>query len=408
MRSRLLAAFAAFVTAAPAFAACDAPRYRIARTLGTGASEVFVDLSVELGDFVPARLVCLAETLKLKYADRDVIASIFSSHEAALGYRPGDLDVPPEVREYQSKEHALYVCSREKHEEYVAIMPDPRSYGSSLTTRIDLPAKGTPECKLAINGRCLVEFHHIYYPDTEDRKAISGRVTVAGSIRRDGTVSDLAVADAKVNPPDRQSFLVDWTLQNLRTWRFAPGKQKDDIRITYDFGVTDSPSVGYVHQVEFQLPTEVRIWKPSPPLSQYATIVSTTPSAGTGFNQAFTFVVTHPAGFRAISEVGFTIASGPVPGMCMGYFEASANAVYLLSDTERLGPMTLGSSGSLHNSVCAINSADSSVAGSGNQLLLKLSFTFEPAFAGTKIIELHTVAGRLRSPRVQVGTWTVP
>jgi len=49
MRSRLLAAFAAFVTAAPAFAACDAPRYRIARTLGTGASEVFVDLSVELG-----------------------------------------------------------------------------------------------------------------------------------------------------------------------------------------------------------------------------------------------------------------------------------------------------------------------------------------------------------------------
>jgi len=302
---------------------------------------------------VPARLVCLAETLKLKYADRDVIASIFSSHEAALGYRPGDLDVPPEVREYESKEHAVYVYSREKHEEYVEIRPDPRSHDSSLTTRVDLPAKGTPACKLAINGRCLIEFQHIYYPDTEDRKAVSGRVTVAGSIRRDGAVSDLAVADAKVNPPDRQSFLVDWTLENLRTWRFAPGKQKDDIRITYDFGVTDSPSVGYCASGGVPAAHRSENLEAQSPAEQYATIVSTTPSAGTGFNQAFTFVVTHPAGFRAISEVGFTIASGPVPGMCMGYFEASANAVYLLSDTERLGPMTLGSSGSLHNSVCA-------------------------------------------------------
>ena len=48
------------------------------------------------------------------------------------------------------------------------------------------------------------------------------------------------------------------------------------------------------------------------------------------------------------------------------------------------------------------------MAGSGNQLSLTLSFTFEPAFAGTRIIYLDTVAGRLWSPRVQVGTWTVP
>jgi len=362
---QLLAALVTLVAVSPAFGGCDAPHYRIGKIWKSDASEVFVQLSIQLRDFVPAKLVCLAGTLKRKYPDRDVSAFLFSSHEAALGYVPGSMEVPPEVLEYQLKLHGIYVCNREKHEESVEMFPDPRSMedDSPLTTYIDLPAKGTPACKLAINGRCLLEFRHIYYPDTEDRKTISGRVTVAGSIRRDGATSDLVVVDAKVNPPERQSILVDSTLQSLRTWRFAPGKQRDDFRITYDFEVTDSPTVGYEREVEFQLPTQVRIWTPSPPLSQYATVVSATPSAGTGFRQAFTFVVTHPAGFRAISQVGFTV--GPALQGCAGYFKLSANAVYLWSGTgsERLGPMTLGSSGALHNSMCTISSA-----GSGGRL----------------------------------------
>jgi hypothetical protein len=414
----LCAVIFALFEATCVFGACAAPHYRIERTLADNASGALIHVSIRLEDFVPEKLICLARALREKYPGRDLMARVFSSRDAALGYT-SSTETPGHVQ-YESKLHAVYFYQQHPHKDYVVILPDGNDRGvDDFDTLVELPAKGVPTCKLAVNGRCLLEFQHIYYPDSEDRKyypgsedrkEIAGRVNISGSIRRDGVVSDLVVVDAKVDPPQRQSVLVDSAMHNLSTWRFQPAKHQDGIRITYDFAVTNSPLVGYEHDVEFQLPKEVRIWSLGAVLRQSATVVSSTPSSGAGRTQAFTFLISHPADFRAVSQVGFHFYPDSGSGQCWGYVKTGANAAYLWDDTqsEWLGPMTLNASGSLQNNVCSIDSAGSSVTGSGNNLSLALSFTFQPAFAGAQRIFLYTTAGQRRSPEVQVATWTVP
>ena len=244
-----------------AFGACDVPHYRRGRTWEDNASGISIDISIRLEDFAPEGLVCLAGELRRKYPGRNVAAYIFSSREAALGYLPGSIDPSPKVAEYQSKLHGYYFYDKEKHDDYLLIVPDVQSQevDSPSTTRIDLPVAGTPVCRLAINGRCLLEFQHIYYPSIEGTTDTSGRITLAAKIRRDGALSDLALVDTKVNPPERQSVLVDSAMQNFKTWRFEPGRQKDSVRLTYSFEVVGSRSVGRETSVQFRLPYEVRI-----------------------------------------------------------------------------------------------------------------------------------------------------
>jgi hypothetical protein len=261
MAARPLLVTVALFEAIYAFGACNVPHYRRGRTWEDNASGISIDISIRLEDFAPERLICLAGALRQKYTGRDVAAYIFSSRDAALGYLPGSIDPSPKVVEYQSKLHGYYFYSKEKHDNHLLIVPDVRSQevDSPSTTRIDLPVTGTPVCRLAIDGRCLLEFQHIYYLSFEGKTEISGRVTLGGVIRRDGAVSDLAVVDAKVNPPERQSVLVDWAKEHLGTWRFEPGRHKDRVRITYSFVVADSPLVGHGTDVQFRLPYEVRI-----------------------------------------------------------------------------------------------------------------------------------------------------
>jgi hypothetical protein len=259
MAARLFVAIAVLSEAVCAVGACNVPHYRRVRTLVDTASDVYIDISIRPEDFGPERLICLAGALREKYPGRNVGASIFSSHDAARGYAPS-----PEETEWlrycQSKLHAHYSYNKEKHEDYLLIRPDglSREVHSPFTTRIDLPVTGTPACKLAIDARCLLEFQHIEYPSVEGKTKVSGRVTLAGTIRRDGVLSDLAVVDANASPPERKSVLVDWALNNLGTWRFEPAKHKDAVRITYYFDA-DLRLVQQVTEVDFRLPSEVRI-----------------------------------------------------------------------------------------------------------------------------------------------------
>ena len=223
-------------------------------------NRVYLGRECRLEDFAPEKLICLAEALRRKYPNRNVMAFIFSSREAALGYVPSIEWVPKSV-EYESKSHGVYIYSKEKHEDYLLVVPDALNHeaGSPFDTRIDLPVTGTPVCKLGISGRCLLEFQHIDYPSIDGKKQIAGRVTLYGSIRRDGTLSNFTVVNAKANLPQRESVLVDWTIKNLSTWRFEPGKQEDAMGITYYFEVTDSPLAVTESGVQFRLPSEVRV-----------------------------------------------------------------------------------------------------------------------------------------------------
>jgi hypothetical protein len=168
------------------------------------------------------------------------------------------MDRSPLQVEYASKLHGLYVYNDKKREDYLLIAPDSLERNSPFNTRIDLPAAGRPACKLEIDERCLLEFHHFYYPEIENAAQISGEVTLAGSIRQDGALDGITLVEAKVDPPERRSVLVDWAKQNLSTWHFEPAKHKDAVRLTYSFTINDSLP-GNTLIVEFRLPDGVKI-----------------------------------------------------------------------------------------------------------------------------------------------------
>ena len=169
--------------------ACNAPHYNIGRVWEDNASVIDIDIAIRIEDFAPKRLVCLAASLKEKYPQRNIRALIFSSPEAARDYRVGSQELPAKVVEARLKLHAVYSLNRGTSEEYIRMRPEESQYAPRFSTRIDLPAPGTPYCTLAIHDRCLLEFRHIYYPTVEGRPEISGQVTLTGAILRNGTLS---------------------------------------------------------------------------------------------------------------------------------------------------------------------------------------------------------------------------
>jgi hypothetical protein len=228
--------------------------------LADNASGVDLTISIGLGDFAPRRLVCLAGALKKRYPGRNVSAAMFSSHEAAVWWAPS-IEWSPVLYAYQLKLHGFYSYDREKSDEYLLIAPDGsgQEADSPFDTRIVLPLRGAPVCKLAVSGRCLLEFRHIAYPSVKGQADIEGSVTMTGQIRRDGFVSDLAVVAAKVDAPERRSALVASAMENLGTWRFEPGKHRDDLRLTYEFGRADPTKTLHGTVMEFRLPDVVRV-----------------------------------------------------------------------------------------------------------------------------------------------------
>jgi hypothetical protein len=150
----------------------------------------------------------------------------------------------------------------------------------------------------------------------------------------------------------------------------------------------------------------MRMGPPPPP-----EVVSVTPSSGSGNNQTFSFVYLDADGPRDLAEAQALIntAVGGA-GACYVFYSPALNSVTLGNDayTSLLGPMTLGAAATLQNSQCTVNGATSSATWSGNALTLKLSLTFEPAFAGAKYIFGYARSvGGLVSGFQTLGVWTV-
>jgi len=240
--------------------ACVAPHYRVAQELKNDKSGAVVDISIRLEDFAPERVVCLADAIRDKYPDRDIHAAIFSNYDAARNFTPGDQELTPLQLYSKSKLHGSYHYNRKNGENFVFLTPDADSgsVNSPFNTRINLPLKGPPICKLAIDGRCLLEFKHIDYPSIGGKTDGSGEVTFTGRIHPNGMVSDLKAVETKAQPPAWESTLREFTLRNLQTWRFATSSHESSLHIKYRFALTDSglSNDNYVH---FQLPEEVRI-----------------------------------------------------------------------------------------------------------------------------------------------------
>lgn len=238
---------------------CVPPSYRIGRELANDKLHTDVNISIRLEDFAPGRLICLAGVLREKYPNRNILATFFSAYDAAKFF---SLEVERTERTIylNSKLHGGYVYDKGKGKDYIYIVPDGMSQESTspFNTRINLPLRGPPVCKLALDGRCLLEFKHIDYPSIGGKTDGSGEVTVTGRIRPNGVVSDLKAVGTKADPPASESTLKEFTLGNLQTWRFATSTHESSLRITYRFALTDS-ALSNDNYVQFQLPEEVRI-----------------------------------------------------------------------------------------------------------------------------------------------------
>ena len=99
---------------------------------------------------------------------------------------------------------------------------------------------------------------------------------------------------------------------------------------------------------------------------------------------------------------------------------SAANACYVWSSGDEfllrddassawLGPVTVGTAGSLTNSQCTVNAQDSSISNSGIDRTINLAVTFNTAFAGDKTVYMlvHD-SGGLSSGWQTRGNWTVP
>jgi hypothetical protein len=250
---QLLCAIIAVSATLSAAQPCAIPQYRIAKNLAD-ADEVYLDISVPVDDLAPSRLACLAGALKKAYPGRSVRASLFTSDEAAQHYFPGALELSPIQEWSQYQLHGEVYYDKWDGEEYVKILPGGRGwdYDPRWDTRINLPLSGTPACTLAANSRCLLAFEPINYPSREHKRNGEGSVTVLGALQPEGSLKEVRAVDARASVPDQRVELVDYVLNNLRTWHFEPAARPEPFRITYRFS-------GQGWGVKFQLPGEVMV-----------------------------------------------------------------------------------------------------------------------------------------------------
>jgi hypothetical protein len=143
-------------------------------------------------------------------------------------------------------------------------------------------------------------------------------------------------------------------------------------------------------------------------------IVSVTPSSGSGGAQSFSAAVSDPDGAADIQFVQMVIgvaANGGGQAFCLVHYDRVGNQFYLFGDSGYfLGPVSLGAASNLlQTSSCAVSALDSTVTASGNNLTVNISVTFQTGFAGTKNVYLRAVdsAGH-DTGDVMEGMWTVP
>jgi uncharacterized repeat protein (TIGR01451 family) len=140
--------------------------------------------------------------------------------------------------------------------------------------------------------------------------------------------------------------------------------------------------------------------------------VSATPSSGSGSSQTFSLVFSDPNGYTDLATTYMLVnATLNWPGACSTYYDRSANALWLLSDSAMfwMGPLAPGAATTLQNSQCSLSGGGSSVSGSGSNLTINLALTFKAAFGGVKNVYMNAQdSGGLWSNWQQRGAWTVP
>ena len=140
------------------------------------------------------------------------------------------------------------------------------------------------------------------------------------------------------------------------------------------------------------------------------TLVSVTPSSGSGASQTFQYVFSDANGATAIKSVRTLIGVGTAnAGSCQFMYDLGSNTLSVMKDNGSGwgSSQQVGVSGSISNSQCSVDTGISSASLSGSNLTLNLATTFTASFAGSKTIYMLAldVTG-LSTGFKSKGTWT--
>ena len=137
-------------------------------------------------------------------------------------------------------------------------------------------------------------------------------------------------------------------------------------------------------------------------------VLSVSPSAGTGSAQVFTAIYYDAAGVNSLKRRLLVITSS-LGGSNQCSIQVDSTGFHLANDTNRvlLGPMPIN--GTLSNSQCTLLGDASTVVNSGNLSTVTLSLRFSSSFVGTKsIYALADDTTGSSTGYKQMGTFTVP
>jgi hypothetical protein len=137
--------------------------------------------------------------------------------------------------------------------------------------------------------------------------------------------------------------------------------------------------------------------------NQPPTVVSMTPSSGTGRTQTFRFIISDPDGAADLAGTEISFVGNSIG--CQ--IRVQGTALWLMNDSGGawLGPVTIGTT--LQNASCGVNGTNASIKAADNNLIVNLDMTFAPVSASLQVTVFAWNAAA-SSPATTVGQWTVP
>jgi len=138
---------------------------------------------------------------------------------------------------------------------------------------------------------------------------------------------------------------------------------------------------------------------------------SVTPSSGAGFWQTFGLMVRDDNGGDDVARTRLIVnTSNAVSDGCVVEGYLITKQVFLYGDDGRTGTIgSLGSTGWLYNSQCAVDLAGSSMVTVGTRTRVTYTLAFDPSFAGSKSIFADAFDRQgLKADVGFLGSWTVP
>jgi hypothetical protein len=145
------------------------------------------------------------------------------------------------------------------------------------------------------------------------------------------------------------------------------------------------------------------------PPAQLPAANSVAPSSGSGNAVTFTAQYSHPAGASSLVTVALLLnTTASLNFACYVTYNPATNLFALANDEASTGSVSVtpgGGSGS--NDQCTLNGAGSSASLAGTNLTLTVSLTFQPAFAGNKIVYLYAADAVTNTGFLAKGTWSV-